>query len=213
MTRGDSAPILENNVMDIYAAFAKAAAERPEHPAVVYLGTTYRYVEVLQLADTFAAGLRAYGVEPGERVMLYIPNSIQWVVAWLGVLRAGAVSVPVTPAYTPSDLVQIAADSGARTIVCADTNFGYVVKAMRESPLERAIVTNATDLLPFAKRLFGFLFDVVPTGEVGGEAQHIAFRKLLALGRRAALPERKPSAEPEGGLAEILYTGGTTRRH
>ena len=212
MTRGDSAPILENNVMDIYAAFAKAAAERPDHPAVVYLGTTYRYAEVLQLADTFAAGLRAYGVEPGERVMLYIPNSIQWVVAWLGVLRAGAVSVPVTPAYTPSDLVQIAADSGARTIVCADTNFGYVVKAMRESPLERAIVTNATDLLPFAKRLFGFLFDVVPTGEVGGEAQHIAFRKLLALGRRAALPERKPSAEPEGGLAEILYTGGTTRR-
>jgi long-chain acyl-CoA synthetase len=197
---------------DVYDAFARAAAERPHHPAVVYLGTSFDYARVLRMAEAFAAGLHAFGVESGERVLLYLPNSIQWVVAWLGVLRAGAVSVPVTPVYTPSDIAHIASDSGARTVICADTNYGYVVKAMRNSPLERAVVTNLADLLPWGKRLFGFLFDVVPRGDVGGATPRHSLRRLLALGAGRPLTAHVPPSAPEGGLLEIVYTGGTTRR-
>ena len=93
---------------------------------MIYLGTRYAYLKLKDLSERFASALVDIGVRPGQRVILYIPNGIQWVVSWLGIQRADAVCVPITPIYTPHDLRYIANDSEAEAIVCADTNFGYV---------------------------------------------------------------------------------------
>ncbi len=77
--------------------FASAADTRGDHAAVIYLGTRYSYKTVKVMADSFAAALLDNGLEPGRRVIIYVPNSIQWVVAWLGIQRAGGVCVPITP--------------------------------------------------------------------------------------------------------------------
>ena len=77
----------------IYDNFAATAARRGEHPAVIYLGNKFTYNRVKELAGRFAAALTDLGVAPGQRVMMYIPNSIQWVVAWLGIQQIGAVSL------------------------------------------------------------------------------------------------------------------------
>ena len=69
--------------------------------------------------------------------MLYIPNSIHWVVSWLGVQKIGAVAVPITPIYTPHDISYIANDSEAEAIICADTNFGYVTSVLPETGLNK----------------------------------------------------------------------------
>jgi long-chain acyl-CoA synthetase len=109
---------------------------------------------VKELAEAFATGLAKLGLTAGSRVMLYIPNSIQWVVAWLGIQRLGAVAVPITPIYTPHDLIYIANDSGSEAIVCADTNFGYVTSARPETGLKQVIIANMVDLLPAAGSAF-----------------------------------------------------------
>jgi long-chain acyl-CoA synthetase len=193
----------------IYAVFAETAERRRRHTAVIYLGSRYSYGRVQELAETFAAGLAKLGMAAGSRVMLYIPNSIQWVVAWLGIQRLGAVAVPITPIYTPHDLIYIANDSGSEAIVCADTNFGYVTSARPETSLKQVIIANMVDLLPAWKRAFGYLFDVVPRGKTAADGSTHAFRSLIFSSAGGSPPGTNTRCGAD--TAEILYTGGTTK--
>jgi len=194
---------------NIFEAIASAAKEHGDKTAVVYLGTRFTYNAVLRLAENFAASLRDAGVAEGDRVILYVPNSVHWVVAWLGIQRAGAIVVPITPIYTQHDLIYIANDSGAVYIVCSDTNFGYVKQAIPETGLQKAIAAKLTDLLPWWKRLFGWAFDRVPKGRVSREDDTFWFRDMVKDTASAkALP---PLSRKGKDTAEIIYTGGTTK--
>jgi long-chain acyl-CoA synthetase len=199
--------IAENN---IYSAFAAATKSHEIHPAIIYLGTKFSYGRLKALVDAFAAALIDMGVAPGQKIMLYIPNSIQWVISWLAAQKIGAVCVPITPIYTPHDLNYIANDSQAETIVCADTNFGYVTQVFSETHFKRIIVTNAADMLPAWKRYFGSLFDVIPKGKFALNETSHSFRGLLSRYKRET-SEVQSSAPDGADLAEILYTGGTTK--
>jgi len=199
-----------SNNGDIFSTFAATADRRGEHPAIIYLGNKFSYNRVKKLALRFAAALTELGVASGQRVMMYIPNSIQWVICWLGIQKIGAVCVPITPIYTPHDLKYIANDSDAEAIICADTNFGYVTSVLGDTRLKRVIVTNTEDLLPYWKRWFGILFDVIPRGKFSLDDRTFALRDLLSAGPKEV--RSKPSGAAGGReIAEILYTGGTTK--
>ncbi len=195
---------------DIYSAFTVAAKGRDNHPAIIYLGTIFSYGKVKKLTDALGAALIDMGVAPAQKIMLYIPNSIQWVISWLAIQKIGAVCVPITPIYTPHDLKYIANDSQAETIICADTNFGYVTSVFSDTFFKRVIVTNAADLLPAWKRHFGSLFDVIPKGKFALNNTSHSFRTLLS---RYKSKTHDVQERAHGGqdLAEILYTGGTTK--
>ena len=203
-------PMTSPHFAHIYQAFEAVAARRGDHTAVIYLGTRFTYRQVADLAERLAAALIDLGATDGRKVILYVPNSIQWVVAWLGILRAGSICVPITPIYTPHDLKYIATDSDAETVVCADTNYGYVRKVLDETPLRQVIIVKTADMLPAWKRGFGYLFDIVPRGTVSYGPHTHSFRALLHRyrNRRGELP---PLSAGEQALAEILYTGGTTK--
>jgi len=196
--------------MTIYTTFEAVADRRKDHTAVIYLGTRYSYQKVKALAESFSTALIDLGVTPGQKVVIYIPNSIQWVISWLGIQRSGAVCVPITPIYTPHDLTYIANDSGAETIICADTNFGYVQQVLPETAVKRVIVTRMAGLLPLWKQYFGYIFNVVPKGKVAYDQQTYSFRKLLQQyqGRPADRPQNMADGRQP---AEVLYTGGTTK--
>jgi len=195
---------------NIYAAFAAAAEKHPDKTAVVYLGNRFSYRRLADLVGRFAAALSEQGVSAGQRAILYIPNSIQWVIAWLGAQKIGVVTIPITPIYTPHDLKYIANDSESETIVCMDTNFGYVTKVLTETRLRRVIVSKTADLLPWWKRFFGYLFDVIPRGNIALDKNTYSFRRLLS---RHAKPSEPLTDSGRNGddIAEILYTGGTTK--
>ncbi len=192
---------------NIFEAFASAAAKNGNKTAIIYLGTRFTYNTLLRLAENFAGSLKTAGVVEGERIILYVPNSVHWVVAWLGIQRAGAVVVPITPIYTKHDLIYIANDSGAKHIVCSDTNFGYVKQAIPETDLKKAIATKLTDLLPWWKKLFGWTFDRVPKGKVSREDDTLWFRDMVK-GNAKTL---QPLTQRGKDTAEIIYTGGTTK--
>jgi len=194
----------------IYSTFLKTAEQYKDHPAVVYLGTRFSYGEIKNMSGCFGSALSDMGIKAGQKIMIYIPNSIQWVVAWLGIQKMGGVSVPITPIYTPHDLKYIANDSAAEAIVCADTNFGYVTSVLPETQLKKVIVTKMADLLPWWKRGFGYLFDVIPRGKIALDENTFSFRKLLARYRKSL--QNQPAVELDGNeITEILYTGGTTK--
>ena len=187
-------------------SFRKTAGEFPDKTCLIYLGSKFTYSQILYKVDRLAGSLLKIGVKPGDRVIIYLPNLPQWVIAWFALQRVGAVAVPITPYYVPYDLKYIANDCGAETIFCLDTNFGYVTRVLSETRLKRVIVTTMVELLPLWKQLAGKIFNKVPEGgyQLGGQVY--AFKTLL---RSSSGFLSDISHQPED-IAEILYTGGTT---
>ncbi len=189
-----------------FTRFDRMSERYPDRPAVIYLGERFSYRKLRDLSERFAGALAAMGVGKGDRVMVYIANSVQWVVAFLGIQKIGAVIVPVSPIYTSHEIAYMIEDSGAESIVCMDTNFCYVEETIAKTGLKRVIVTNLTDLLPLWKRFLGVLLDKIPSGKVEWNQQVVSFRSRLQLP-----PLANPVAiDPGKDLSYILYTGGTT---
>ena len=195
------------DLQHICRAFQEQAGKTPRKAALVYLGTAYSYAQVLDQAQSLAASLHQLGIKEGDKVVLYLPNSIQWVLAWLAVQWIGGVAVPITPIYTARDLNYIAGDTGAVAVFCSDRNFGYVQQVLDSTPIKTIIVTNLADLLPGWKRLLGWAFDIIPRGSVAKRSGVHPFRRLLS-GPAGSIPEIRGGGDR---TAEILYTGGTTK--
>lgn len=190
----------------IFTQFEKMCEKYPDRVAVIYLGEKFTYARLRDLINRFATALNRLGVRKGDKVLLYISNSVQWVIAFFGIQKVGAVVVPVAPIYTSFEIEYMIKDSGAETIICLDTNFGYVQDVFSKTNLKRAIVTNLVDLLPFWKRAVGFLFDKIPTGIVKKSDKVYFFKELL----KQSPEPLKVDIDPYQDLSYILYTGGTT---
>jgi long-chain acyl-CoA synthetase len=102
----------------------------PDKTAVLILANIFP-IRLRNLSERFAGGLRRIGVNKGDKVLLYIPNCIQWVIA-ISASRKPEPSVPVSPIYTSHEISYMIKDSG-KTIVCMDTNFGYVKEAFAKT--------------------------------------------------------------------------------
>lgn len=192
---------------EVFTGFERIAQNFPDKPALVYLGETFRYRELRELIYRFATALYELGVRDNDRVMMYLANCPQWIIAYLAIQKVGAVPVPTSPIYTPYEISYQLNDAGAGTILCQDTNFGYVSEVLPKTSLRRIIVTNLVDLLPWWKRAVGWAFDRVPRGTVVRTENVYWFKDLIS-----RYPPRPPHVgiDPRTHLAYILYTGGTT---
>jgi long-chain acyl-CoA synthetase len=190
-----------------FGGFEESCRKFPDRTAIVYLGERFSYAELGRLVDRFAAGLLEIGVKPKGKVLLYLRNCPQWVIANYAINKIGAVVVPVSPIYTSHELEYIVNDAEVETVICLDTNFMYVREVIPRTDLKRVIVTGLADLLPTWKRAFGFLFDKIPVGKVEWSGEVISFKDVLGMSR-GHLPELE--INPAADLAYIMYTGGTT---
>ncbi|KPK31427.1 MAG: hypothetical protein AMK69_00415 [Nitrospira bacterium SG8_3] len=195
--------------MDQHALFTfeQNCQSFPDKEALVYLGKSYSYTQLKELSDRFATALHELGVRENDKVFIYLPNCVQWVISYLAILEIGAIAVPVSPIYTPSEITYMINDSGAETIICQDTNFGYVKEVLPQTGLKRVIYTGLASMLPLWKQIIGMLFDRVPRGSIERGEEIYSFKALIA--QHSPQPPR-PQINPRECLAYILYTGGTT---
>jgi long-chain acyl-CoA synthetase len=190
----------------VIAGIERACEKHPDKTALMYLGQKFSYAKFMELIHRFATALFDLGVKDNDKVMLYIPNCPQFLIAYFGAQQIGAIPVPVSPIYTPHEIRYLIKDSEAQTVLCQDTNFRYIKEVASDTDLKRIVVTNYVDLLPFYKRFVGALFDKVPNGVTEkGDGVH-SFRDLLEY------PPAPPrvAINPREHLSYILYTGGTT---
>jgi len=187
--------------------FERACKKYAERTAIVYLGEKFSYLKIQELINRFATALHELGVLKNDKVMLYIPNCPQFLIAYLGAQVVGAIPVPVSPIYTPNEIKYLINDSEAETVLCLDTNFRYIKEVFPETCLKRSIVTTYVDLLPLYKRIIGILFDKVPNGIIEKGPDTYSFKNLIN-----TYPPNPPKVElnPREQLCYILYTGGTT---
>ncbi len=199
--------MISTHIHSVGEAFRNQAETHSHRTSLFFLGTGYTYERLYRWVLSFAHSLEDVGIQPGDRVILYLPNCPQWVVSWLGILTLGASAVPITPIYTPHDLKYIANDSGAKAIVCTDVNYGYVEQVLSDTEIGTVIHSNVADLLPVWKRAFGELLGRVPSGKVGKKKYAISFRQFL---KSTPVPPSAPTFSGEE-TGVLLYTGGTTK--
>ncbi len=102
------------NLADLVHRAAKTA---PAKAALVSGARTLTWSEFDELVSRIAGGLVAEGLEPGDRVGLLLPNSIEFAASYFAVLRAGLVAVPLNYSYTPDEVDYQVSDSGARLVL------------------------------------------------------------------------------------------------
>ena len=190
-----------------FSRFEEMCRKYPGNTALYYLGERFSYSRLSMLIDKFAAGLVKIGVQPQDRVMLYIPNCPQWIIANFAINKIGAVMVPVSPIYTAFEIGYMIEDADIKTVICLDTNFVYIREVMKKTRLERVIVTNLVEFIPLWKQALGHLFNKIPTGKIEKGKEIFSFGKLV----RENWP-KAPKVEIDvwKDLAYIMYTGGTT---
>ena len=192
----------------LQALLDDAAESYPNATATIFFNAKRTYRSISEDAWRFANGLRRVGVKKGDRVALVLPNTPQFVVAFYGALRAGAVLVCCNPRYTAAELQHQLADAGATVVVVLSRLYPLVNAARPGTAVERVIVTNIKEEMPPVLRL---LFTVAKEKKDGhrqpfaGDAGALAFREVLA-----ARPEPFDAGVRADDLALLQYTGGTT---
>jgi acyl-CoA synthetase (AMP-forming)/AMP-acid ligase II len=104
-------PNLHGSLIEMVRASAEAD---PDAEALVQVsGDRLSYREMWDRAARVAGGLRGAGISPGDRVAIRLPNEIDWVLAFLGGLLAGAIVVPVNTRFTDDEAAYVVGDSGS----------------------------------------------------------------------------------------------------
>ena len=193
----------------------RAASRYGDRRAVTFYGKSITYAELDDASDRFAAGLRAIGVKPGERVSLVLPNTPHFLVAFFGILRAGGVVVQTNPLYTPRELEGLWQDAGVETVVALDLFWANVAKAKDASPVKRVVVADVAEYLRTPLRQ---LYPIKKRRDLKKQRHWpLAIPQAPWVHRFADLLETAPTrgAPGEAGrglddVAVLQYTGGTT---
>lgn len=94
-----------------------AARRFGDKTALVNEARSFSFRELDGLSGALAASLVKLGIEPGDRVTLYAPNSWEWIVSYYGALKAGAVINPVNVMLTPAEVAYVTKDCGAKALI------------------------------------------------------------------------------------------------
>jgi len=160
----------------------QAAAQFGAKTALIVGDKRFSFNEMEALSNRIANGLTALGVAPGERVTLYGPNCWEWLVAYYGIAKTGAVVNPINVMLTPEEVRYIVEDAGSRAII-ASPDKGEPLLDMKGGQLADVI-------------LWG---EEVPTGAT-------SFNDFLAKGS----PDFTAQSVEPSALGAICYTSGTT---
>jgi long-chain acyl-CoA synthetase len=116
-TRGHLPSDAANGPATLDGVLPMAAARFGQRPALFFEGQWSTFAELDYDSTRFADGLGQLGVVPGTRVLIHVPNSRDWVIAYYGALKAGAIVVPVDAMLTVDELVFVLSDSKALVLV------------------------------------------------------------------------------------------------
>ncbi|MVT50586.1 AMP-binding protein [Bradyrhizobium yuanmingense] len=134
----------------LYDALVRAARERPPHPATMFYGASLSYAELRARVDAMAGFLQSVcGIKRGDRVMIALQNSPQYVIAYYATMRANGVIVPVNPMNKTAEIAYLAADSGARVAIIG-SELRDVFAALVGGAITHAIVAQYRDEVPAA---------------------------------------------------------------
>lgn len=194
---------LEYPEIPLQQTLRDSAAREPEKTASVFFSREMTYGEMDRQSERVAVYLQHAGLEPGERVALWLPNSPQFPIALFGILKAGGVAVPLNPTFKEQEAQHILADCGARRMFALDMVYEPIHRIRKDTSLQEVVLTSVTEYMPPLLAKLAFL----------KKAQPRSFPDTLRLPDILAAGEGTPAEvhqDPREDPALLLYTGGTT---
>jgi fatty-acyl-CoA synthase len=181
----------------------EAARRWGAREALCFEGRRSTFAELATGVDRFARGLIALGVQPGDKVALWMLNRPEWIEAAFAVIKIGAVLVPINTRFRTDDVAYILDQSDSTTLILAERSgpVDYLGMVRELAPLGAA---------PAATRLPRLQHIVLLADARRPET--VAWEEMLAAGAAvddAALDARAGTVDPED-LAFLMYTSGTT---
>ena len=176
-------------------------------PLGLKIGYKMTYAQLKDMVDRFAAALQKIGIKKGDKISIMLPNLPQYVIAYFGALKTGAIVVNTNPTYTARELIHQLQDAEATTILTLNSFLPKVEEARKETNLEHVIVTTVPEFVSFP---WGSL--VKSTLKKSGDWVDLAGKDVLLF--KKMVVETSPEPEPvdvnPDDLALFQYTGGTT---
>jgi long-chain acyl-CoA synthetase len=173
---------------------SESARRAPDYPVAVFDGGQLTYRQLDQASDLLAAALAGSGIEPGDRVALQLPNIPQFLISYFGILKAGAVVVPLNVLLRAPEIAFHLSDSGARAMITWEGVLAEAAKGAEAAGVSGVYAVGhpagATGALPFERLLDG----TVPSSS----------------GPSSSGPPRGMVMRQPGDTAVIVYTSGTT---
>jgi HIP---CoA ligase len=190
--------------LTIPAAADRAARDFGDAPALAEPGgPRLSWRELGQLSVAVARAFMAGGVQPGDRVAIWSPNTHHWVAGALGALRAGAVLVPVSTRFTGPEALDVITRSGARALLVAGPFLGTDRLAALHAAAREAGTSGRGPELAVSLPVQG--------AASGGALSWDGF--LATAGRvTAADAARRAAGVGPDDVSDILFTSGTTGR-
>jgi fatty-acyl-CoA synthase len=185
---------------------AEVSARRyPDKPFLVYYDTQVSFAAFHNEAERIAGYLeQVCGVQKGDRVLLLMQNSPQFIIGYYGILRANAVVVPLNPMNLTQELLRYAKDAGAATMLVSQELYPRVEPLLKSRDLEHVIVAAYSDYLKEPTTLT--VPDFISAPRVDHHSQGLALWKdVLAADLRPG-----PLTAGPDDLCVMPYTSGTT---
>jgi long-chain acyl-CoA synthetase len=190
----------------LYGLLDGTAAKHPSNTCTNFFGKRLTYQQMKGLSDCLAESLGSLGVRKGDRVVLLLPNSPQFLIAFYGILKAGAVVVPLNPLYTEPELEFHLTDSGAETAITIPLFLSKLTSLKGKTPLKHIICSRLADFLPWPLNLLqGFRERSIMRGI--DRRGWVEFKELL--NKRLGSDWHPKEVDPEA-MAVLIYSGGTT---
>jgi len=153
--------------------------------------------ELVGRVSEAARALMASGVEPGDRVAVWAPNSLEWIVAALGVTSAGGVLVPVNTRFKGPEAAYILGRSRAKAV--------FTVRGFLDTDYPALLAESGVDLPALAHTI---VIDG-PAGDAPGEVAWADFLARAGVVTEADLDARVAAIGP-GDPSDVVFTSGTT---
>lgn len=184
----------------------------PDNSAFAFMGVEVSFAELDRYTNRFANMLLSHGFQKGDVVGINLPNIPEYVIAWLGTLKAGCVVSGVSPLLSTEEMEYQLKDSNARGLVTLDAIYaGRLINIAAKLPdLRLVVAASVGGFLPGIKRFFGKLLKKIPHGKVTPlEGKTVYLFKEVIDSKRFSTASPGISVTPDD-IAYIQYTGGTT---
>ena len=178
----------------LYKALDYAAENYSGQTAILFEGRSIKYRQLKTLADKLASGLANLGVEKGDRVCLFLPNCIEFILGDWAVMKTGAAVVPTSILRTNEGLLHEVGSSCSNAIICSETHLEMVLDIRGHTDLEHILLTSQDGYGEPLRRSslpknVHALTDILEEGDDGPPQVEI---------------------DPENDLCELGFTGGAT---
>jgi fatty-acyl-CoA synthase len=182
-----------------------SATRYPNKPSLVYYDTSITFAEVFDEATRIAGYLeQECGIRKGDRVLLFMQNSPQFVIAYYGILRANAVVVPLNTMYLTAEFLRCCRDAGAATAIVSQDLYPRIESLLGGAALKHVIVATYSDYLRNPTDLAVPDVIAAPRTELSRPGLAL-WRDVLASG---SMPG--PLTVGPDDLCVMPYTSGTT---